>query len=292
MINIQDFIANIGMFKKFSVDELLFVEFKCPIEDPRTVLWCNNNFFGFILNGQTMLKTPRNEYRLNSGDCFFVKKGGILIESDYQEDFCELLVFVPDEFIRAVVQKHTVSPSLSTAPNTDSVIYFGPDEVLQAYFNSLFSYFNEQSAPSQALLKLKFEELVVRMLSSDKYQVIENYFGEVCRSSKPSIRNIMDDNFCYNLSIAEFARLCARSVSTFKTEFKNLYHTTPARWLQEKRLEFSKYLIDTTDDTLDEICFRCGFENESHFVRVFKNKYGITPGRSRINRLGSMHHTL
>ena len=292
MINIQDFIASIGMFKRFSVDELLFVEFKCPIEDPRSFLWCNNNFFAFILNGQTTVKTPRNEYRLNSGDCFFVKKGGILIESEYQEDFCELLVFVPDDFIRAVAQKHKVSPFLSTADNTDSVFFFGTDYVLQAYFNSLFSYFNEQSAPSEALLKLKFEELVVRMLSSDKYQAIKNYFGELCRSSKPSIREIMEDNFSYNLSIAEFARLSARSISSFKTEFRNLFHTTPARWLQQRRLEFSKYLIDTTDDTLDEICFRCGFENESHFVRIFKNRFGITPGKYRVRKMVSIHQPL
>ncbi len=56
----------------------------------------------------------------------------------------------------------------------------------------------------------------------------------------------MELNFFSNLSLTEFARLSARSLSAFKKEFTRIYNTTPGKWLMEKRLEYSYYLLETT----------------------------------------------
>jgi transcriptional regulator GlxA family with amidase domain len=92
----------------------------------------------------------------------------------------------------------------------------------------------------------------------------------------------MEANFSSNLSLNEFARLCARSVSAFKQEFKSIINMSPGRWLLSKRLEYGRYLLGTTDSSLDEICSASGFENTSHFIRVFKEKFGITPHKFKL----------
>src|SRR5262245_22098934 len=136
MNNIQDFIIYSKMFRTFKVDELLFAEFKCPVEGRDTV-WCDNNFFAFILTGKTLLKTPRNEYPIQPADCVFAKKGSIVIDSEYQENFCELMVFVPDDFIRSVMIKYKFPLDSDSTESCDAIYTFGSDEVLHAYFNSL-----------------------------------------------------------------------------------------------------------------------------------------------------------
>ncbi|GBF19171.1 exoenzyme S synthesis regulatory protein ExsA [Arenibacter sp. NBRC 103722] len=279
MNNIQDFIAYSNMFRIFKVDELLFAEFKCPVEASSDNVWCDNNFFAFILTGETLVKTSQNQYPMLAGDCVFAKKGSILIESEYQEDFCELMVFVPDDFIRSVMIKYKFPLDSDSTESCDAIYPFGSDEVLQAYFHSLLAYFNQPKPPANSLLKLKFEELIVSILSTNKHQPLKCYFQEIAKSTRPSIKQIMEDNFIYNLSISEFARLCARSLSSFKSEFKNVYNTTPGKWLLGKRLEHSKYLIDTTDQTLDAVYLNSGFENKSHFTSSFKTKYGYPPGQ-------------
>ena len=287
MNNIQDFIAYSKMFRIFKVDELLFAEFKCPVEASNEYVWCDNNFFAFILTGKTLIKTPRNQYPMLPGDCVFAKKGSILIESEYQENFCELMVFVPDDFIRSVMVKYKFPLDSDSTESCDAIYTFGSDEVLQAYFNSLLSYFNQPIPPANSLLKLKFEELIVGILSTNKHRPLKCYFQKIAKSTRASIKQIMEDNFVYNLSISEFARLCARSLSSFKGEFKSEYHTTPRRWLQDKRLEYSKYLLDTTDQTLDSVYMNCGFENKSHFTSSFKNKYGYPPGKYKSQKANS-----
>ncbi len=270
------------MFKTFKVDDLLFAEFKCPIEESSDNIWCDNNFFAFILTGETVVKTPKGSFPLKSGESIFVRKGSILIESEAQEDFCELMIFVPDDFIRSVIHKYKIG-LVASKEYVDTIFPFGEDEVLQAYFYSLLSYFNQPSPPPGALLKLKFEELLVGILSNNKYLPLNCYFSDLSRSSKPSIVEIMEDNFTYNLSMSEFARLCARSLSSFKNDFRKSFQMTPGKWLLNKRLEYSKFLLESSNETIDEIYTKSGFENKSHFTRVFKGKFGKAPGSYKLD---------
>ncbi len=283
MINVQDLIGNSNLFKKFKVDDLLFAEIICPVEADESdeKLWWHDNFFSYAIAGEMELKTFWGEYKVKAGECGFVKKGSI---TGYRhlilEDFCELRVFVPDNFIKTVFQKYRI-PLVTSDSNekTDTIIPLTTDDVLDVYFHSLLTYFRQSTPPSETLLKLKFEELLVNILSNNAHRTLKCFLSELCRSAKPSIKEIMEANFFSNLSLDEFARLCARSLSAFKQEFKNIFHTSPGKWLQEKRLEYSRYLLETTTFNVDEICAVSGFENRSHFIRVFKSKYGLTPGK-------------
>jgi AraC-like DNA-binding protein len=283
MINLQDFVGNSDLFKKFKVDDLLFVEYKCPLKKSTTSVWWHNNFFAYVLAGKTLFKTPHGEYIVRAGDCVFAKKGSVIVHSHLEEEYCELAIFVPDNFIKSVIDKYKIPLLQQTEQKKcDTIIPLTVDDVLTTYFYSLLPYFLQSTSPSEALLKLKFEELIVSILSNNNHLQLKCYFRELCTSSKPSIKEIMEANFFSNLSLDEFARMCARSLSSFKLEFKNIYHTPPGKWLQEKRLEYSRYLLETTTNNVDEICAVSGFENRSHFIRVFKNKYGLSPGKFKM----------
>jgi AraC-like DNA-binding protein len=98
----------------------------------------------------------------------------------------------------------------------------------------------------------------------------------------------MTKNFQHDLQLEEFASLCGRSLSAFKRDFKNLYNQTPGKWLNEKRLEYAKALLLTTDMNVNEICYESGFRNSSHFNKTFKDKYEITPKQFRLQSKGGI----
>lgn len=279
MENMLDYIRKADVHKKFEVDDLLFVEFKCPYSDDKSPIWWHTNFFAFIVSGQTLLKTPGRQYVLKPGDCIFAKKGSVISMNGSNEDFCELLIFVPDQFIKTVIQKYRISLAGYAKPKRETVIPLTTDDVLRTYFQSLLSYFPLPVPPAEPLLKLKFEELIVHILYNHGESHLKGYFHQLCTMAKTSIAEIMEANFSSNLSLEEFARLCSRSLSSFKREFFSIYQTTPGKWLIEKRLEYSRYLLETTGLNIDEVCFESGFENRSHFIRTFKHRYGVTPGR-------------
>jgi len=96
-------------------------------------------------------------------------------------------------------------------------------------------------------------------------------------STKISVREVMEDNYFYNLRLDEFARLCGRSLSLFKSDFEKIYGMPPGKWLTEKRLERAKNLLENSNKNIDEIIFESGFKNQSHFGRIFKEKFGKPP---------------
>ncbi|MCB0277988.1 MAG: helix-turn-helix transcriptional regulator, partial [Calditrichaeota bacterium] len=88
-------------------------------------------------------------------------------------------------------------------------------------------------------------------------------------------------NFCYNMSLEEFAKMCHRSLSSFKRDFFNHYQTTPGKWLLAKRLAYAGELLLKENASITQVAFDCGFEDVSHFTRVFKEKYDRTPSEFR-----------
>ena len=93
----------------------------------------------------------------------------------------------------------------------------------------------------------------------------------------------MEKNYTYHLTLQEFARISSRSLTVFKKEFADYYHTTPGKWLTNKRLKHAKMLLKTTNQSITEIALNSGFENVSHFSRIFKEKFGLSPLQYRKN---------
>lgn len=91
----------------------------------------------------------------------------------------------------------------------------------------------------------------------------------------------MESNYYYDLKISEFADIANRSVATFRREFKEHYHSSPGRWLTNRRLERASVILQTTQKTISEITLDCGFKNVSHFSRIFKQKFNLSPTKYR-----------
>ena len=89
----------------------------------------------------------------------------------------------------------------------------------------------------------------------------------------------MNQNYHFNVHLERFAYLTGRSLATFKRDFEKLYHTTPGRWLQQKRLQEAHYLITEKGKTASDIYLDLGFEDLSHFSYAFKKQFGEAPSR-------------
>jgi len=99
----------------------------------------------------------------------------------------------------------------------------------------------------------------------------------------------MEANYMFNLTIPQYAQLAQRSVATFRREFYAHYQTSPHKWLTSKRLEHSRLLLDTSKKNISEVAYDSGFENLSHFSRIFKEKYGSSPLEYRHKAQNSLH---
>jgi len=177
--------------------------------------------------------------------------------------------------------RYTLILSQEEKSQSDSIIPINPNPILTLYFQSVFAFFENKNSPPQSLLKLKFKELILIIFSSGGNELLAAYLLSLCEENKTSIRETMERNFIYNMKLEEFARLTGRSLTSFKRDFRTTFKTTPGKWLAQKKLEHSRHLLETTDKNINELTFESGFENPSHFIKVFKQAFETTPLRYR-----------
>ena len=172
MLNLLEFIEDHPHeFEQFKVNDLLFVEYHCIIEEVKSGFWTPNNYFFYVLTGTKKWESQKREYIGTAGDAFFIKKGAYVTHQYFEEDFCALLIFLPDDFIKHVIEKYQIDGPRPTSETLSNFVFpLAVNDILSTYFQSVFQFFSLSKPPGSDLLKLKFEELLVYILSDSENQ--------------------------------------------------------------------------------------------------------------------------
>ncbi|WP_425070156.1 helix-turn-helix domain-containing protein [Roseibium sp.] len=94
------------------------------------------------------------------------------------------------------------------------------------------------------------------------------------------LRRVLDhihDNLAKDLSLTAMAELAAMSSTHFSKAFKKALGQSPLQYVIKARLERASVLLKTTQLSVAEVAWRCGYQDLSRFGQHFKRLYGATP---------------
>ncbi len=283
MVNFQERVLCYPDYcKQFTCGESLITIFNCPPEarlmtNKFSDLWSHENYVFYVLEGKKVWHTADGAYEIGAGSCVLVRKGACILEQFFDTGFCLVLFFIPDAFICETLQSRSVPLSKTVHPYP-AVISIEATETLQSFFRSMYAYFSGTTAPDKALLELKFKELILNIADNQNNAAVLSYFCSLMQEPQSvSLERVMQDNFCFNLKLEEYAVLSNRSLSAFKRDFKKQFNATPGKWLLEKRLQHALTLLSNRGKPVADAAFESGFENTSHFSRCFKQRFGRSP---------------
>ena len=86
------------------------------------------------------------------------------------------------------------------------------------------------------------------------------------------------------VQLGDVARAVGVSPSQLAHGFRERLGTTPGEYLRRLRVEWAAARLLDRDSSIAEIALRAGFYDQSHFTRVFRRQYGITPTAWRTTR--------
>jgi AraC family transcriptional regulator, exoenzyme S synthesis regulatory protein ExsA len=287
MINIYETFKNFPEFsKQLTCKDLLFTNYDCPQTEPKERFLVECNFIAYIISGRRIFHKNQQTWDLKEGTCVFIKKGAHIAEKPGNEGWCVMVFFMPDDFLKQLINENRRSLPLANLPEAgvDHVLPLNVNDLSKSFFFSMLPYFTQSPPPPENLLELKFKELILSLLSNKQNDRFLSYLNNLSNDSTPSMEDVMHNNFAFKLSLEEYAKLSCKSVPTFKREFKKLFKDTPAKWVMKKRLSLASELLENTSLSVAEITYECGFENQSHFSRIFKEKMGISPLQFRMTR--------
>lgn len=278
-VNFYEHITNNPKYyNQLACKDLLFAHYNCPQVDLKNEFFAQHNFISYTFSGEKRIHKADKSWHLESDVAIFARKGAYVFEKFVNVEHCVMVFFIPDSYIKTVVTENRAQLPLTRqqpATAVDAIVKLDLTASTKAFFQSMLSYF--QDPPSESILELKFRELLLNIMQNPRNQDVLSMANNIQVHERPSIQQVMEDNFLYNLTMEDFAKISLRSLPTFKREFKTVFNTTPGKWLLHKRLENANRLLNSTSKSVNEIAFESGFENNTHFSRVFKEKYGKSP---------------
>jgi len=278
IVDVYEYFKKHPGYNKLVGDDFLFVEYKCPLNIEEFQLWTKSHLITYVINGKKDWITPNKTHRIIAGDALFVRKGIYTTKQHFEEDYCVMLFFITDDFIKKFITENNLfKKDVNPKENYKLLFEINTNDSFKTLIESVFNYLKQFETIPPNLILIKFKELLFNIVLNPKNKNLLNFFNTINLNTKTTIENVMTTNFQHNLKLEDFAKLCGRSLSAFKRDFKDNYKTTPYKWLITKRLEYSKTLLLATDLSINEICYESGFKNPSHFIQAFKNKYNVTP---------------
>lgn len=111
---------------------------------------------------------------------------------------------------------------------------------------------------------------------------MEQHQHEVCRAL-----SYIEQHYADPLTLDEVCRHSQLSKSYFCSFFKEQTRQTFVEYLNRRRIEHARLLLEDTDLPVTEICYDAGFNDLTHFSRTFKKITGISARAYRMQKRGN-----
>lgn len=168
-------------------------------------------------------------------------------------------------------------------PITQFVVQSAASEMVKHYFNTIIHFFKNKDALSESILKIKLKEVILLLLQTDNSEYVRQIVMSLFSEREFSFKELVEAHIEKTNSIENLAMVTNCSISTFKRKFNKTFNSTPAKYRIKIKLKRVENLLKTTDNSISNIGYECGFESPEHLSRAFKKQYSISPSRYRLN---------
>ncbi|GGH35202.1 hypothetical protein GCM10007423_26650 [Dyadobacter endophyticus] len=240
----------------------------------------SEHVFSYQISGTLTINNGEKEYVFKEGDFRFTRRNQLLKfikQPPVNGVFKSISVYLDQGTLRSFAMEHGYHADHSQSKDAGSIIALKGGSLVKGFMDSLMPYSEDDQMIDANLQALKVREAIMILLRSSS--VMKDILFDFSEPGKIDLEAFMNENFHFNVQINRFAYLTGRSLATFKRDFEHIFHTSPSRWLQQRRLQEAHYLIKEKGRAPSDVYLEIGFEDLSHFSFAFKKAFGIPPSR-------------
>ncbi len=168
------------------------------------------------------------------------------------------------------------------------------DELVKTYRNALGDSDSESFSRIRSLRNIweypslqAYQETFINVMLSLQEQIQASL---ILSGSEQKMRQAVEyikTHYDEDLNMAVVSNELSMNYSQFSTSFKQYTGENFVGYLRNVRMEKARALLSDTDMYIHEIAQAVGYENDKHFMKVFRSACGVSPSEYRRNaRLG------
>lgn len=236
-----------------------------------------------ILTGTLHVTMDEKEFTATPGDIVFVNSG--ILHSGIPSDCVyQCIVFDMNAFLK---NNPRCSTYIKQIIDHSAFVYHHFTPKNQQIHQIVWDIFNAMESQKTGYELIVFGELyhffgVVfseKLYFSDSPQDRRDY-RKIMQLKK--VLDYMEANYSSPVTLEQLSASVNMSPKYFCRFFYQMTHRTPIDYLNYQRIEHASYQLATTDASVTEVAYNCGFNDLSYFIKTYKKYKGITPGKSKI----------
>lgn len=228
--------------------------------------------FGVICQGVELFKVDGQENTAVAGDVLFLNPG-VLHDGRPGDSGFEYRMFYPPvelmtEIAEDVFDRPVDTPFFKSISTNDATLR---NRTIQLH-----------RVLQQNRSKMEGDEALVSTLALLIERHADNIFDiRPVRKETASMaraRELINDRLGDDIGIDDLAAAARLSRFHFIRSFRKAYGVPPHAYRTSKRIALAKICL-AAGECIADVALACGFVDQSHFTRVFKNTVGVAPGQ-------------
>ena len=230
-----------------------------------------------ILKGNSTVQLNDRKYEVTKGDVLFINSE-VVHSALPQNCEYECIVFDP----HFVATNSEFEEVVANIVNHDMVVKeFSEDEEIKRIINNLFDAMKEakNKFTITGILYSLFGEIISRNYFDEKLYTENENAKNLYKLKK--VLNYIRTSYSKQITLKDMAQIAGVSPKYFCSFFKTMTAKTPMEYLNSYRIEKAAAKLLSTDESVTDIAYSCGFNDLSYFIKVFRDFKGISPKQFR-----------
>lgn len=225
-----------------------------------------------ILKGKGIFRLDGREYTLTAGDAFLIRP----LETTYYEAD----VLDPWEYMWIGFDGTEVTSILSeTYFDSSPVCYIKDAKWMSGIYEQISTRMREYyTQPDRNALTAC--GLLLELLGGMGSHPVKNQ-KDPTQIYLEMAREYMKNNYSYDIHISEIATFIGIDRTYLYRIFKEQEQISPKGYLQQLRIRAAGNMLRSTEHSVTEIAYSCGFKDTSAFCNQFRQMTGMTPKEFR-----------
>lgn len=212
------------------------------------------------MSGDISFLVENRLYPMTRGDIIIAHPGELhhcVYKSDSLHRFFWLLIDIDN-------------PILDFFKNNNANFISPSKEIREKIIDCCFNLVKENSSLETTYMYFRFMSLIKESINSNSEK--DNNIPQDLKN----ILNYIDSHLSENLQIKSISKALYLSNSTIERRFSEYLNIKPTEFIRKRKMVLAVEQLRNGETVLNT-ALSCGYTDNSHFIKLFKEYYGITP---------------
>lgn len=256
--------------------------------------WHDEIEFAYVEKGCVKVSINSQAYWLNEGEGILINSGVLhsYAEEDSSLSILPNILFSPTLLygnLESIYWNKYVKPLLNSVDFSYLILknsVFWQDKIL-CNLKKTFEVLNKKSIGYELLTRNYLSEILLLLhehivIDFDEVDTKKDHFQ---MNRLRVMVHFIQNNYTQKIEVKDIAGAASISVRECLRCFKAIINISPKQYVIELRIRHAKNLLLNSKLSLMAVCEESGFQDQSYFTKIFREKVGSSPGKWRDDAL-------